>query len=185
MSIAKTIFQRAAVVLQNGGIIAYPTEAVYGLGCDPLNSDAVEHLLSLKCRSQANGLILIAADWSQVADFTMSIDPALLASVLQTWPGPNTWLFPASVKAPKWITGEHNTIALRVTAHPIAKAICQSYGGAIVSTSANITGFAPAVSADAVLKQFPQGVDLIVPGQVGGLTNPTTIRDVSTGKILR
>ena len=108
-----------------------------------------------------------------------------MAKVLATWPGPVTWLFPVTPKTPDWIRGEHATVAVRVTAHPIARALCSNFGRPIVSTSANTAGQIPARDADSVSKMFTTGVEVIVQGEVGGLLQPTEIRDAMTGKILR
>ena len=120
----KELSAEAVAALRAGGVIAYPTEAVFGLGCDPFNRTAVEQLCLLKQRQMDQGLILIAETFSQVEDFIAPIDNAALQRVHNSWPGPYTWVFPCSARAPKWITGTHSTIALRVTAHPIAAALC-------------------------------------------------------------
>lgn len=172
-------------ILKQGGIIAYPTEAVFGLGCNPFNQTAVNKLLQLKQRDVAKGLILIASSWEQVKSLVTEIPEKNLTAVLASWPGPHTWLFPANEKVPYWIKGEHSSVALRITAHPIAKAICAAFGGPVVSTSANVANLQPAKTAEEVLTQFPQGIDYIVPGDVGSLLNPTPIRDALTSKILR
>lgn len=171
--------------LAAGGVIAYPTEAVWGLGCEPLNSHAVARLLALKRRPRMKGLILVASAFSQVERFTASVPRATLQRALDSWPGPATWLFPAADSAPDWLTGHHRTIALRVTAHPVAAALCEAYGGAIVSSSANISGHPPARTALGVRRRFGDALDAILPGDTGGLSRPTPIRDLVTGKLLR
>lgn len=180
-----TQITQAASILKNGGIIAYPTEAVYGLGCDPFNQTAVERLLNIKQREISKGLILIAASWEQVADLVKPIPDVRLAMVQATWPGPMTWLFPKSHLAPAWITGDHDTIAIRITAHLIAKNLCASFGSPIVSTSANIAQQPAARDAEAVEKIFGQKIDMILSGEIGRLKNPTEIRDVFTNNIIR
>jgi L-threonylcarbamoyladenylate synthase len=179
------IYLKAAKILKQGGIIAYPTEAVLGIGCDPFNEQAVLKLLQLKKRSVAKGVILIAANWEQIKNLTAPIDNELLEKVFATWPGPYTWVFPASDSCPKWISGEYPTVALRVTKHEVAKAICDKFSEPIVSTSANIENNPPARSLIELHSQFPQGIDLIIPGEIGGLEKPTSIMDVLTGKMLR
>jgi L-threonylcarbamoyladenylate synthase len=177
---------RAAVqALAAGGIIAYPTEAVWGLGCEPANAHAVQHLLALKSRSPAQGLILIAADLEQVSPFLGEVEPALAAAAIASWPGPHTWLWPASARCPPWITGGRNTVAVRITAHPVARALCRAYGGPIVSTSANRSGHAPARSVATVRLTFGTAIDAVVPGALGGSPRPTPIRDLATGALLR
>jgi len=177
--------QQAASLLRVGQIIAYPTEAVYGLGCDPFNERSVKHLLQLKQRDINKGLILIAALWRDV-EFLVDhaeVSRGCLRRVFARWPGPVTWIFPASDSVPSWIRGEHNSIALRITAHPTAKGICKAFGGPIVSTSANLAGFPPARTRQEFLAQFDNVA--IVSGRVGRLQQPTSIYDVLTGKAVR
>jgi L-threonylcarbamoyladenylate synthase len=183
---SQNVIAKAVTTLKSGGVIAYPTEAVYGLGCDPHNEKAVLHLLSLKKRAVNKGLILLASSWQQVAIYTAPITQDLLQKALNTWPGPHTWIFPAQLdKVPTWIRGAHHSIAIRVTAHPLAQAICAAFAGCIVSTSANIEGQPPARNSGEVLQQFPQGIDYILEGPIGNLEKPTPIRDVLSNELLR
>jgi len=181
-----SVIDEAVTALKRGDVIAYPTEAVYGLGCDPFNHDAVTKLLQLKNRPIAKGFILIASDWEQVAPYVELIPPEMLARVLATWPGPHTWIFPVKPDVPTWLTGEHRSIAVRVTDHPIANDICRHFGGPITSTSANYSSMPPARDARTVGMAFPpNSLGYIVPGKVGSLTRPTEIRDAISGEILR
>lgn len=175
---------RAAQVLQQGGLVAYPTEAVWGLGCDPLNPEAVFDLLALKGRSPDKGLILIAADYEQLLPY-IAAPAALEAQVRATWPGPVTWLLPARPEVPVWLRGAHTRLAVRVTAHPRAAALCTAYGAALVSTSANPAGRPPARSRLAVQRMFGRQLDYILPGELGGQSAPTEIREAGTGRIVR
>jgi L-threonylcarbamoyladenylate synthase len=168
-----------------GQIVAYPTEAVFGLGCDPGNEAAVRRLLSIKQRPLAKGLILIGADFHQLAPFVKPLDNAQRASLDATWPGPVTWLLPARDRVPLWLRGHHDTIAVRVTAHPPAALLCQAWGGALVSTSANLSGRPPARTPLAVRRQLGARVDCIVPEPVGGGARPSEIRDLSSGRVVR
>lgn len=177
--------EHAAQRLQAGGIIAYPTEAVYGLGCDPLNEAAVTRLLALKQRPSAKGMILIAAEEAQLAPFMATLPATMLQRLRQSWPGPVTWIVPATPTTPSWLTGDHDTIAVRVTAHPVAAALCRAFGGALVSTSANRSGEPPARAADVVQQQFGEQLDYILAGPLGGLSRPTRICDARTGAIIR
>jgi L-threonylcarbamoyladenylate synthase len=172
-------------ILRAGGIVAYPTEAVYGLGCDPLNPDAVMRLLALKQRPWQKGLILIASELKQLDPFVLPMSAAIAARVRGSWPGPVTWLLPVRPEVPYWIRGEHETLAVRVTAHPFAAALCDTFGGAIVSTSANLAGHAPARSALTVQRELGDRVDYILHGPLGELAQPTEIRDALTGRIAR
>jgi len=175
----------ACRALGRGGIVAYPTEAVFGLGCDPANRDAVERLLALKQRPVAKGLILIAADEAQLEPWVEPLTPELAARVEPTWPGPVTWLLPATATCPEYLRGAHDTIAARVTAHPGAAALCRAWGGALVSTSANRAGAEPARDAAGVRAAFGRTIDYLLNAPTGGAPRPSSIRDARTGDTLR
>ncbi len=177
--------REAARVLHAGGLIAYPTEAVYGLGCDPMNFDAVAHLLQLKRRMWQKGMILIAADIEQLQPYIQAVEPQHQVKLDQSWPGPNTWLIPASNNCPLWIRGSHSCVAVRVSAHPLVQQLCNTFGSAIVSTSANHAGKAPARTALRVLRDLGGEVDYCLHGELGGAVRPTAIRDLLTGETLR
>jgi len=172
---------RAARIIKNGGIIAYATEYCFGFGCDPMNRSAVWRLLRIKRRPSDKGLILIAADVDQLDSYVDNIP----APVRDTWPGPHTWLLEPREGVPGWITGDHPRIAVRVTAHPQAAALCRAAGMAIVSTSANRSGGAPTRSYRETLRRFKGGVDYVLPGMVGDAPAPTPIRDAASGKLVR
>ncbi len=177
--------RRVRQVFRSGGLLAYPTEAVFGLGCDPWNAQAVDRLLELKMRAPEKGLILIGAEFEQLAPFLGALARPALQRALDTWPGPATWLLPANPGTPRWLCGNHPTLAVRVTAHPVARAMCQTCRSALVSTSANPGGRAPARDALHVRRYFHQAIDCIVPGRVGGLPRPTPIRDARSGACVR
>ena len=177
--------KQAARIVHAGGVIAYPTEAVYGLGCDPLNPRAVHHLLGLKQRPWEKGLILIAADLRQLEPFIQPLSETHLATVNTTWPGPVTWLLPTRPETPSWLRGVHNTIAVRVTAHPLAAALCRACGHALVSTSANPGGKRPAKTALKTRQYFGNQLDFILSGPLGKQARPTEIRDVRSGQTIR
>ena len=175
----------AARSLYAGGVIAYPTEAVYGLGCLPRVESAVRKLLQLKQRQPEKGLILIAADFSQLENFVIPLEDDAMSPILSAWPGPHTWLLPAQPWVPDWVRGKHKTLAVRVTDHPIASALCRTANSPLVSTSANLSSRPPARSAFTVRQQFGDSIDCIVSGPLGNLKNPTPIRDAASGKTLR
>lgn len=172
---------RAASVIRRGGVIAYATEYCFGLGCDPMNRPAVLRLLRIKRRPTQKGLILIAANVEQLAPYVDEIPAAVLA----TWPGPHTWLLDPRDGVPGWITGEHARIAVRVTAHAQAAALCQTVGMAIVSTSANRAGAEPTRRFRDTVHRFHGQVDYVLPGRVGDAPAPTPIRDAITGELIR
>jgi len=171
--------------LRAGGVVAYPTEAVYGLGCDPRAANAIDRVLALKGRPTGLGLILIASEFSQLAPYLAPLPPALEARAAATWPGPVTWIWPGVAGLPPALTGGRDTLAVRVTAHAGAAALCHAFGGALVSTSANRHGEPPARDAAAVRAAFGAGLDAVIDGPCGGLARPTEIRDVRTGAVLR
>ncbi len=175
----------AARILANGGVVAYPTEAVYGLGCDPWDQDAVGRILAIKGRDRTKGLILIAADPILLVPFVELLPGPRMAEILGSWPGPNTWILPARPTTPSWLTGRFDTLAVRVTAHPLAAGLCRTYGGAIVSTSANRANRPPARSAFEVRRALDQAPDYILVGACRGADRPSTIRDGRTGQVLR
>lgn len=173
-----------AQLIKQGGVIAYPTEAVWGLGCDPWNEAAVLRILTLKQRPMAKGLILIAASISQLA-FLLDKLPFEQQNILQkSWPGPITWLVPHNNLVPAWICGQHASIALRVTNHPLVKKLC-SLTGPIVSTSANLAGLPAAKSRLMVEKYFHGQLDGMLNGLLGEQKKPSRICDLVTGQIIR
>lgn len=175
----------AAHVIRRGGVVAYPTEAVYGLGCDPWNRVAVSRLLTIKQRDVSKGLILIAADPAQLTPFIKNLPAARMAEISATWPGPHTWLLPARHSTPRWLTGRFETLAVRVTAHPLAAGLCRAFGGAIVSSSANRADRPPARTALQVRLALHDQPELLLAGACGGSGRPSTIRDGRTGRVLR
>lgn len=176
---------RAVRVLRQGLVLAYPTEGVWGLGCDPSSESAVQRLLALKGRSASKGLILIAASVDQIRHLLRGLTPAQLQPILATWPGPVTWLVPAPAGFPHWITGGKPTLAVRVSTHTGVVALCRAFGGPIVSTSANPSGRAAARTELAVRRYFRERLDGVLPGKLGGLSGPSEIRDALTGRIIR
>ncbi len=171
--------------LRAGAIIAYPTEAVFGLGCDPCNEVAVRRLLTVKGRPAEKGLILIASCCAQLEPFLEPLSSAQRSQLHATWPGPATWLIPARAWVPTWLRGRYDTLAVRVTAHGLAAKLCQAWGAPLVSTSANLSGCPPARNALAVRRHLGALVDVVVPGTVGSARNPTEIRDLRNGAVVR
>lgn len=176
--------RRAVRVLRAGGLIAYPTEGVFGLGCDPSNPGAIADLLALKHRSPNKGFILIAEAVEQLVGW-VTIPPSLTARLNDCWPGPVTWILPTGHKVPTLLRGGHDGLAVRVTAHPVAAALCHEFGGPLVSTSANLGGRRPARSALALHKAFRHDPVLRVPGKLGDSPGPTPIYHGLTGARLR
>ncbi|WJW75616.1 Sua5/YciO/YrdC/YwlC family protein [Thiohalobacter sp. IOR34] len=177
--------RQACQYLHAGGLLAYPTEAVYGLGCNPLDRDAVLRLLLLKQRPAAKGLILISDDFARLQPFLEPLPAARRRAVLASWPGPVTWAWPVRPWVPYWLRGEHSTLAVRVTAHPPAVELCRAFGLPLVSTSANPAARRPARTPLKVRKYFDGSIDCILHAATGGDPAPTPIRDARSGRWLR
>lgn len=177
--------RQAGAWIKNGGVVAYPTEAVYGLGCDPLDLAAIHRIFDIKRRPIDKGLILLADRFERVEAYIEPLGDNELKRLSSTWPGPVTWILPAQRWVPEWLTGGRGSLAVRVTAHPVAAELCRAADMPIVSTSANISGRRPARTAVQVHRQFADQLDFIVAGRVGPLVRPTEIRDLKTGNILR
>ncbi len=185
-AINSLLIRRAAHILHAGGVIAYPTEAVYGLGCDPASFSALERIIHLKGRSSSQGLILVSATVDLLEGWISSA--STLADVHQQQAAndkPTTWIVPAGPLASALLTGNRDTLAVRITHHPIAAALSLAAGMPLVSTSANRHGRRPLRAALAVRRQLGPWLDLVVPGATGGATRPSEIRDARTGAILR
>ncbi len=177
----------ASQIIKQGGVIAYPTEAVWGLGCDLFNSDAVANILSLKKRSVDKGLILVAANINQLDFILEGLSSEQKAKLQTSWPGPVTWLVPNNGSIPYWISGDHSSVAVRVSAHPVVQALCHYYGGPIVSTSANPQG-KPAAKTHWQVQRYFNGrpeLNFITQGVVGKRNKPSDIRDLLTETIIR
>ena len=177
--------REAVRILSSGGVIAYPTETVYGLGCDPFNAAAVLHLLALKQRSLQHGVILIASDFTQMEPLLLPLNTTLRRRVSKPAARPVTWLLPCLPDTPAWLTGNHDMLAVRVTSHPLAMELCRQWGGPLVSSSANLHGRRPATSPLAVRKAFDGKLDYILHGATGATNTPSSIRNGITGAVLR
>jgi len=175
--------QRAGRIVRSGGVVAYPTESVFGLGCMPDDDDAVARVLEIKERAAGPGLVLIAAELAQLRTW---IDfPADARSLSSSAERPVTWVVPATDRVPLLIRGDNEGVAIRITTHPVAAALCAAARSPLVSTSANISGRPPTRSPYVVRRLFGDLVDYVVPGSCGPARGPSEIRDLRSGKILR
>ncbi len=179
-------FNVVITALKEEKVIAYPTEAVFGLGCDPDSEKAVQELLALKNRPWEKGLILIADNYERLCPYIddKQLSDLQKATIFSFWPGPVTWVIPAKITTPKWLTGRFSTLAVRVTDHPLVKQLCSIYEKPLVSTSANLSGLEPCRSVEEVRQQFGDRIP-ILEGKVGERKNPSEIRDALTGKLYR
>ena len=187
--------EKALSALKHGEVIAYPTEGVWGLGCDPFNADAVDRLLALKNRPMDKGLILVAANLAQISPLLSFLSNAQLAQLKESVSDdsahvsgesrPTTWLIPSNGLIPYWITGTHDTVAVRISKHPMVAALCQSFGGMIVSTSANPSSQAPALTQLNVRHYFGKQIPVYLSGKVNRSGVTSEIRNLVTGDVLR
>lgn len=184
LGVTESEFQVAARVLRGGGVVAHASEGVWGLACDPFDETAVAKVLAIKGRDVAKGLIVIGADAAQFAPELASLDDATAARIRASWPGATTWLV-ANERFPKWITGGHSSVAVRVPGHEQARALAAAFGAPLVSTSANRAGGKPALSAEEATAALGAEVDHLLPGETGGRKAPSRIVDAATGKVLR
>lgn len=169
-----------------GGVGAYPTEGVWGLGCNPLDTAAIQRLIRLKGRGAGKGLIVIAADTTQLDGLVQwPRQAAIRDTMLASWPGPVTWVMQAADDLPGLLTGGRSTLAVRVSRHPPVIELCRGVGSALVSTSANHSGKPACRRAWQVKKAFGNRLDWFLPGPLGGQRGPSEIRDAETGRILR
>lgn len=170
-----------ARIVRAGGVVGYAVEACFGLGCDPHNVRAVRRLLRLKRRPAAKGLIVLADREARLNPYVAEL-PAVAR---KSWPGPHTWLVPAALSLPRVVRGRHRAVAVRVTAHRQAARLVQLCGCGLISTSANRAGERPARSDRELRRRFGHGLDAILIGRTGGLARPTSIRDATSGRLVR
>ncbi len=169
----------------SGGVFAYPTESVYGLGCDPWNREAALRLLEIKQRDPSKGVILIASSIEQLAPFLSlpkSSDLRRLGAIRKR---PITWIVPVSAQTPWWIRGEHQSVAVRITEFPPVVELCNHVGSPLVSTSANLAGHPSLRSAVSVRRSLGKQLDMVVSGATGGFLSPSEIRDFRSGAVIR
>jgi len=177
--------EAAVATVQSGGLLVYPTEGVFGIGCDYRNQTAVLSLLQLKQRPVNQGLVLIASHIEQVLPLIEPADRSHLARALKTWPGHATWVFPNTELTPQWITGDFDSVAVRVTAHLAVKSLCDHLGHALVSTSANLSGQATPNNCKDLQETWGNQVDYYLDLPLGGMNEPSAIRLASNGYQLR
>lgn len=178
-------YRRAVMALRDGGVVAYPTESVFGVGCDPWVFEGVARVFAIKRRPARKSCIVIAAHPRHLERLINVDSPGFSKFASRYWPGPVTLVAPARANAPPWLVDAEGTLATRVTSHPVARGLCASHRGPLVSTSANRAGRAPARDVLRARCEFGSEIDCYVAGRVGGLHSPTRIIDTRDGRILR
>ena len=178
-------YDDVAEVLKRGGVIAYPTESCFGLGCDPRDHSAVRRILQIKRRCKSKGLILVSDNFSRFRPFIAGVPETFRETVLASWPGPNTWLLPTRPGVSSWLKGDYQTLAVRVSNDKTVRGICRAAKMAIVSSSANRSGKPSLRTYEQVKLSLGKEVDYVVPGTIGMQTSPSRIRDGLTGEVIR
>jgi len=174
----------ATTALKEGKLIAYPTEAVWGVGCDPLNSDALSDLMALKSRPEDKGVILVAANYDHLEPY-INVTDDISQRISKVTDRPTTWVVEASASLPKLVTGRFSTVAVRISSHPTVQQLCTSFGGPIVSTSANPSGLIAAKTKKQAFDYFGDKIAVYVNGELGSASSPSRIIDARTMKVLR
>lgn len=178
-------YSEAAEIILQGGVVAYPTESCFGLGCDYRNITAIKRILNIKRRRRDKGLIVVSDHVSRVLPLIESIPHGMRDSIYKSWPGPNTWLIPAKKSTSPWLKGEHDSLAIRISRHRGARELCRLVGVPLVSTSANRSGKSLIRSYEQVYTAFIGEVDYIINDSIGYQLKPSVIRDAVTGAIIR
>ena len=176
---------QAKHVIHASGIIAYPTETVWGLGCDPFDGAALNRIIKIKQRDAHKGLILVGSDISQFDFLLDGIDQQQRSQLEDSWPGPVTYLVAHNNKVHPLVHGQFATVAIRVSSHPLVQELCEAVGGPIVSTSANFAGRPTARSAIQARKLLGHKIDFILAGPLGSSNSPSRIIDLRSGRVLR
>ena len=170
--------------LKSGEVIGYPTEAVYGIGCDPWNQSSVEKIAKIKGRKKRQTFLMVASSIDQLTDL---IDISRLSSqVKSSWPGHTTWLIKAKENVPYWLQDEQtNKVGVRISNHPLVRELCSEYGKPIISTSANISGKEEIKNQQEFMKTFSSDINYLVDGDLGDYDKASMIIDMETNKKIR
>lgn len=172
---------QAVDVLKQGGLIIYPTEGIYGIGCDALNEKSVQNVFNVKYRNNEKSFIVLC---SEVVHISKLISDDYVQDKKLSEKEFITWIVPISKNCPQWLT-KNNKIAIRLTDHPVIKELCTGIDGPIISTSANISGKKYINNIDIISELFTDEVECIVEGNLGGEAKSSSIIDIATGHILR
>jgi len=178
--------KKAVNTVKLGGIIIYPTEAVFGIGCDPNNIDALKKVIDIKSRDSQKGLIIVASKFEQILDYIKPLPKDIEDRLKTNWPAQTTYIFPASdILSDYLIGGNNRTVAIRVSQNKYIKKLCDLLGHPLVSTSANISGMESITSYKQAKREFQNKVDYILPGKVDINLKPSKIVDIFTSRVLR
>jgi tRNA threonylcarbamoyl adenosine modification protein (Sua5/YciO/YrdC/YwlC family) len=173
--------QRVVQVLNEGGVIAYPTDTTFGLGCDLMNKGAIERLYQIKGMSRDQALAFICPDLSDIAKYAV-VENQVYRVLKRFLPGPYTFILQATREVPKIVQTKQKTVGIRVPEHPIPVAIVRELGRPLISSTAGRHGAEPLVDPWEIDQEFG-GLDLVIDGGDAGGTVPTTVVDLSHGDV--
>ena len=173
--------KKAATILKNGGIIVYPAETVYGIGCDPLNEEACMRIQLLKKREEPKTMLLLAYSLEQVEEMTGPLNEISRKLAQKFWPGPLTVIIKPRTTLPEHLTGYSGGVAFRVTSHPVASVLAREFAGPVISTSANTSGQPPVLTYENALKEFGNKVDMVIESRHDLSGIPSTVVDCTCG----
>ncbi|MBL9022409.1 MAG: threonylcarbamoyl-AMP synthase [Myxococcales bacterium] len=170
---------QALAVLERGGLIAYPTDTVYGLGCDLMNKQAIERLYVVKNMQKNKSLAFICHDLSDIAKYAV-VDNWAYRILKHNLPGPYTFILPATREVPKMVLSKQKTVGIRVPDHPVVTTLARELGRPIISSTAAPPGEDAMIDPSEIDDRFK--LDLVLDGGVCGMT-PTTVVDLSEGQV--
>lgn len=170
--------------IKAGGLIAYPTESCFGIGCNPFNRKAINRIIKIKKRDKNKGMIVVAGKIGHLDRLIKPLSNNDFEYLNCFWPGHYSFILPTKRNVPVNLTGKHNKIAVRVSSHKLIQQLCSYLAIPLVSTSANKSGFRSIKNNKECLKQFGKSI-LILPGNIGFAKNPSTIIDLVTKQVIR
>lgn len=170
---------RATEVIVGGGVIGYPTDTVYGLGCSVNHQAAIQRIYELKKRDITKPLNLIIADVEQLHGLVLEISPTAQRLIQAFWPGPLTLIFKAAPSLNQALLGHGNTVGIRIPDSRICLELLRQSGAAIISTSANLSGGPEPITAEEVIESFATKIDLVIDSGPSPGTVPSTVVDTT------
>jgi L-threonylcarbamoyladenylate synthase len=173
------VFARCRDVIQAGGVIAYPTDTFYGLGADPRDAEAVRRIFAIKGREAGQPILLLLHDRSEVAAWASAVTPSAERLMERFWPGPLTLVFPAAPRVLPELTGGSGTIGLRVPGNVLTRELLRTLGTALTGTSANRSGGRDPRTAEEVMREVGDRVDLVLDGGAMPGDKPSTVVDAT------
>ncbi|MFO7891798.1 MAG: L-threonylcarbamoyladenylate synthase [bacterium] len=179
-NISENVLEHIIHRLNNGAVIGYPAETVYGLGCDALNVSAVKRIYQLKGRDYSYPMIVLVKDKSMVNELTSNIPEVAEKVMNEFWPGPLTIIFKASPKIPDILIGGGKTIGVRISSDPVCKTLIEKFKNPLVSTSANPTGYKPATSVKQLTNYFKSEIDLVIDSGSRNRSAVSTVLNLSS-----